>query len=105
MVGVYCNDCIVGRVVVVVGVGVLSATLGFFEHLVRLLASSLRPTSHPSSKPSPGLRLQNIGLGLKGTKWIMTGVAKTYLADVLLDGLSGLILSWNLLKGGLLPRP
>ena len=51
------------------------------------------------------IRLQNIGLGLKGTKWIMTGVAKTYLADVLLDGLCSLILSWNLLKGGFLPRP
>ena len=46
-----------------------------------------------------------IGLGLKGTKWIMTGVAKTYLADVLLDGLYSLILSWNLLKGGFLRLP
>ena len=54
--------------------------------------------------PVASLPPSAIGLGLKGTKWIMTGVAKTYLADVLLDGLCSLILSWNLLKGGFLPR-
>ena len=69
----------VGRVVIIVRVGVLSATLGFFEHLVRLLASSLRPTSHPSIETKPRLRLQNIGLGLKGAQTIIAGVIKTYL--------------------------